>query len=185
VTLFITVAPYHNMLVLFSLSSLSLLEASLPNLLPISFKSLVSFYGEVVVAAQITSVVVTCLDLFKVGSSVAFKDSFQGATRTTAVILDPTRCALSNGTVSSPSLLFFGYFIIVFASLVCTLGAKGFFKSSTSPPAHPVPDAHRNGLEAAPPSCPLSSNHPPPPQPIDPASENHASVYSHGQLFYS
>ncbi|KAJ7283149.1 hypothetical protein C8J57DRAFT_1709613 [Mycena rebaudengoi] len=154
------------MLALFALLSLSLLEDDLPSLLSISSKSLVSFFGGVVVAAQITSV-----DLFKVGSSVAFKDSFQESTRTTAVILDPTRCALSNGTVSSPSLLFFGYFIIVFASLVCTFGAKGFFKSPTSPPVHPVPDAHRNGLEATPPSCPLSSNHPPPPPPIDPASE--------------
>jgi hypothetical protein len=118
--------------------------SSLPFL---SSKSLVSFFEGPIVAAQISVLVVVSGFNFK---SVVLP--YNMVTRTTAAVLPPTRCALSNRSLVSPFSFFSGYFIIVLVSLVCTLRAKGFTtkRTSGSPPPQNRPSRSRNSAEDPP-----------------------------------
>ncbi|KAJ7286904.1 hypothetical protein C8J57DRAFT_1495392 [Mycena rebaudengoi] len=117
--------------------------SSLPFL---SSKSLVSFLEGPIVAAQISVLVVVSGFNFK---SVVLP--YNTATRTTAAVLSPTRCALSNGSLASPFSLFLGYFIIILVSIVCTLRAKGFTTKCTSgSPPQNRPSRSRNSAEDPP-----------------------------------
>ncbi|KAJ6591231.1 hypothetical protein DFH09DRAFT_1273868 [Mycena vulgaris] len=134
-----------------------------------SSKGLVGFLGGFCIGAQVTA------NIFLSSLSVA-KNSSLRATRTLEIILLPTKCDLSNGTISSSYVALIAYATVVFASLFCILRAKGFTSSSSStcnqslshgePPSHDDPlhskasprafsPAHnRNGVGNHPPSPP-------------------------------
>ncbi|KAJ7242080.1 hypothetical protein C8J57DRAFT_1477592 [Mycena rebaudengoi] len=144
------------------------------SMLSLSSKGLFGVFGGFVAAAQITVVVFSGLN-FKVGSQfVARKDGFHRATRTSAVLLQPTRCALSNGTLESPALFFLGFFIIMLVSLVCAFAAKaGVTPTKTAfPPAYIPPGDNKQITFPNPPATfPVSDSQSPPPPPIDPGSK--------------
>ncbi|KAF7342091.1 hypothetical protein MVEN_01796400 [Mycena venus] len=91
-------------------------------------KGLVGLFGGFCVGAQLAfGIALSSLSVPKIQDSVI-------ASRTTKLGLLPTKCVLSNGTVSFPYVAAMGYATIIFASLFCILRAKGFFSRPPSPP---------------------------------------------------
>ncbi|KAJ7499747.1 hypothetical protein FB451DRAFT_1429917 [Mycena latifolia] len=95
-----------------------------------------------------------CSGLF-IGSKVAVtqfivsipKDSFP-ATRTTEIILLPTKCVLSSSKISFSCIAILAYVTFIFASVICILRAKGFTRASgngvASQPPSPPPEPGSN-----------------------------------------
>ncbi|KAJ6591243.1 hypothetical protein DFH09DRAFT_1139090, partial [Mycena vulgaris] len=108
------------------------IRSSALSLFSFSFKGLVSFLGGFCIGAQVTANIL-------LSSLSAAKNSSLRATRTFEIILLPTKCDLSNGTISSPYVALIAYATVVFASLFCILRAKGFTSSSSSTCTQPSP----------------------------------------------
>lgn len=121
--------PYHNMLQI---------PSSVLSLFSFSSKGLAGLFGGFCIGAQLTvSIVLSGLSVPKI------TDSLNLATRTTEIVLLPTKCALSNGTISFPYVAAMGYATIIFASFFYILRAKGFGCSlSTFPPIQNPPHGH-------------------------------------------
>lgn len=154
-----------TMVALSTLSQLSKLSSASPA----SSKSLVSFFGVLVAATELVVV-----GLFKAGSSSsdASKGGFRGATHTIPVVYKPTQCLPSSDAMVAPSFLFYGPFIVMLVSAVCTLGCVT--GTGTSPPAPPTPQDPQNTqhiVQTPSSNSLLYDGQPPPPPPIDPGSE--------------
>ncbi|KAJ7499741.1 hypothetical protein FB451DRAFT_1429902 [Mycena latifolia] len=70
------------------------------------------------------------------------KDSFP-ATRTTEIVLLPTKCVLSSPKISFSCIAILAYATFIFASVICILRAKGFTRASNgvaSQPPSPPPE---------------------------------------------
>ncbi|KAJ7845091.1 hypothetical protein B0H13DRAFT_2676039 [Mycena leptocephala] len=113
------------------------IPSSVLSLFSFSSKGLVGLLGGFCIGAQLTvSIVLSSLSVPKI------TDSLNLATRTTEVVLLPTKCALSNGTISFPYVAAMGYATIIFASFYI-LRAKGLSCSlSTFPPIQNPPHGH-------------------------------------------
>ncbi|KAJ7773099.1 hypothetical protein B0H16DRAFT_1714010 [Mycena metata] len=112
--------------------------------------------------------------LFYIGAQFTLSTVLAGvkntlsATRTTEIILLPTKCDLSNGTLSNPYVAAMGYATVISATLFFILRAKGFNPPPPTPPGpeYPVPSSskispdsvpsqnNRNGMGSEPPSPP-------------------------------
>ncbi|KAJ7773180.1 hypothetical protein B0H16DRAFT_1714079 [Mycena metata] len=117
--------------------------------------------------------------LFCIGAQVMLSTFLAGvqntssATRTTKLTLLPTKCVLSNGTLSNPYVAAMGYATVIFATLFFILRVKGFTHTSPGPPSptppspeYPVlssskispgsipPRHNRSGMGSEPPSPP-------------------------------
>ncbi|KAJ7124544.1 hypothetical protein C8R44DRAFT_735011 [Mycena epipterygia] len=103
------------------------------------------------------------------------KSSLRGATRTTEIVLLPTKCGIPSSTRSFPYLVFMGYVISISASLFFSLRAKGFSSSFGSSQTHPSPDAPMSDGSASGPSFAPARYHngvgsQPPSPPTEPGS---------------
>ncbi|KAJ7753706.1 hypothetical protein B0H16DRAFT_1886783 [Mycena metata] len=106
------------------------------------------------------------------------------ATRTTEIILSPTKSVLSNGNLSNPYMAAMGYATVILITLFLILRAKGSSYTSpcspgpspppTSPsPEYPVPSASKSSPGGAPPSHNHSGmGSEPPSPPPDPGSDS-------------
>ncbi|KAJ6562510.1 hypothetical protein B0H19DRAFT_1069122 [Mycena capillaripes] len=119
--------------------------SSILTLFSFSSKGLVGLFGGFCIGAQVSvSIVLSGLSVSKIHGSLL-------ATRTTEIVLLPTKCVPSNGTASFPYVAAMGYATVVFASLFCILRAKGFITQPPSPPPDPSSscstnkDPRRNG----------------------------------------
>ncbi|KAJ7879848.1 hypothetical protein B0H13DRAFT_2667858 [Mycena leptocephala] len=119
------------------------IPSSVLSLFSFSSKGLVGLLGGFCIGAQLTvSIVLSGLSVPKI------TDSLNLATRTTEIVLVPTKCALSNGTISFPYVAAMGYATIIFAGFFYILRAKGFSCSlSTFPPIQNPPDGHPPNAE--------------------------------------
>ncbi|KAJ7755100.1 hypothetical protein B0H16DRAFT_1830628 [Mycena metata] len=95
-----------------------------------SSKSLGGFFGLICVGIQMVLTVILS-DSSKTEFTTAAR-----ATTTVKVVLQPTKCVLSNGTTSFPYVAAMGYATIVFLSLLYILRAKGF-GTGDQPPSPP------------------------------------------------
>ncbi|KAF7331075.1 hypothetical protein MVEN_02447800 [Mycena venus] len=100
------------------------IPSSILSLVSLSSKGFVRIFGGLCIGTQIAVTLVL--------SSSKIEYTAVRATKTHAVELVPTRCVLSNGTISSPYVATMGYATVIFASLFCILLAKGF--TSSRPP---------------------------------------------------
>ncbi|KAJ7282737.1 hypothetical protein C8J57DRAFT_1554975 [Mycena rebaudengoi] len=147
----------------------------------VTSKSLVSFFGGVLVASQVSVVVISSLD-FKAVASIVDSGFIKETPTPTTVILEPTRCTPSNGNGNGNHHCFiFGFLIIMLVSLVSTLGATGGFSKSAAiklPPDYPVLGGNQQIILPAPPAnwrnLPVSDARPPPPPPAEPGTEINA-----------
>ncbi|KAJ7282604.1 hypothetical protein C8J57DRAFT_1710714 [Mycena rebaudengoi] len=142
----------------------------------VTSKSLVSFFGSVLAVAQVSVVVVISGRDFEASMSIVNSGIIKG-TPTTKVLLEPTRCTPSSGIRTPPQFFFFGFFIIMLVSLVCTLGTKGSCSGTTAvklPLDYPVLGGNQQIVFPAPPenwrNLPISDARPPPPPPPEPGS---------------
>ncbi|KAJ7484445.1 hypothetical protein FB451DRAFT_1554973 [Mycena latifolia] len=101
---------------------------------------------------------------FSISAHVAFtilsipKDIFH-STQTTKIVLVPTKCVLSNGTVAFPFIAVMAYATVVFTSLFWILRAKGFSSWTRHPGSIPN-DSTKSDLSSVgeqPPSPPPES----------------------------
>ncbi|KAJ6544282.1 hypothetical protein B0H19DRAFT_1238756 [Mycena capillaripes] len=99
-----------------------------------SSKGIVGLLGGLCIGTQVA------VNLVLYGSKTEF--SVVRATPTIEIVV-PTRCVLSNDTLSFPYVAAMGYAIVIFLSLFCILRAKGFASASSSgsvpSPQPPVP----------------------------------------------
>ncbi|KAJ6544284.1 hypothetical protein B0H19DRAFT_1238758 [Mycena capillaripes] len=99
-----------------------------------SSKGIVGLLGGLCIGTQVA------VNLVLYGSKTEF--SVVRATPTIEIVV-PTRCVLSNDTLSFPYVAAMGYAIVIFLGLFCMLRAKGFASASSSGsvPSHqpPVP----------------------------------------------
>ncbi|KAJ7016576.1 hypothetical protein C8F04DRAFT_1160553 [Mycena alexandri] len=124
--------------------------------------------------------------LFYIGAHVVLSTVLAGvsgvknglsATSTTEIILAPTNCVLSNGTLSHPYVAAMGCATVIFAMLFFILRAKGFSYTSPCspgpPPEYPVPSASKISPGAVPPAHHHSGmGSEPPSPPPDPGSDS-------------
>ncbi|KAJ7033123.1 hypothetical protein C8F04DRAFT_1105209 [Mycena alexandri] len=131
--------------------------------------------------------------LFYIGAHVVLSTVLAGvsgvknglsATSTTEIILSPTNCVLSNGTLSHPYVAAMGCATVIFATLFFILRAKGFsYTSPCSPgpppsptppsPEYPVPSISNSSPGAVPPAHNHSGmGSEPPSPPPDPGSDS-------------
>ncbi|KAJ7282622.1 hypothetical protein C8J57DRAFT_1710724 [Mycena rebaudengoi] len=160
----------RNMLSLSTLSSF-LFKGLVSSMGTVTSKSLVSFFGSVLVVAQVSVV-----RDFEASMSIVNSGIIKG-TPTTKVLLEPTRCTTSSGIPTPPNYFIFGFFIIMLVSLVCTLGTKGSSSGTTTvklPLDYPVLGGNQQIVFPAPPenwrNLPISDGRPPPPPPPEPGS---------------
>ncbi|KAJ7499719.1 hypothetical protein FB451DRAFT_1358806 [Mycena latifolia] len=116
--------PYHNMLQI---------PSSVFSLFSLSSKVLVGLCGGLFIGSKVA---VTQFIL-----SIP-KDSFP-ATRTTEIVLLPTKCVLSSPKISFSCISILAYATFIFASVICILRAKGFTRASNdvaSQPPSPPPE---------------------------------------------
>ncbi|KAJ7282601.1 hypothetical protein C8J57DRAFT_1554702 [Mycena rebaudengoi] len=170
--------PYHNMLALSARNILSLSTLFFKGLVSskgtVTSKSLVSFFGTVLVATQVSVVVVTSgRDLEAVVSVI--NSGIMKGTPTTEIIFEPTRCTPSSRIPTPPHYFIFSFFTIILVSLVCSLGANGSFSGTTTvklPPDYLVLGGNQQIVFPAPPNSwrnlPISDDRPPPPSPPEP-----------------
>jgi hypothetical protein len=136
-----------------------------------SSKGLVGLFGGFFIGAQVT------LNIVLSGQSVPKTSLY--ATRTTEIVLMPTKCVPSNGTIHLPYVAAMGYAIVIFASLFSILRAKGFGHSQALPdgrppsPDDPIPYDSLVSNRAIPPACnPIGMGTQPPSPPPDPGSSS-------------
>ncbi|KAJ6572078.1 hypothetical protein B0H19DRAFT_1372972, partial [Mycena capillaripes] len=116
------------------------IPSSVFTLVSFSSKGLVGLFGGFCIGAQLA------LNIVLSGLSEVPKNSLSFATRTTEIVLLPTKCVLSNGTISFPYVAAMGYATVVFAGLFFILRAKGFSHGQVLPdgrspsPDYPVSD---------------------------------------------
>ncbi|KAJ7928148.1 hypothetical protein B0H13DRAFT_2265369 [Mycena leptocephala] len=98
------------------------------------------------------------------------------ATRTTEIILMPTKCVPSNGTIHLPYVAAMGYAIVSFASLFSILRAKGFQALPDGGPSSaddPIPHDSSVSNRAIPSACNhIGTGTQPPSPPPDPGSSS-------------
>ncbi|KAJ6532699.1 hypothetical protein DFH09DRAFT_1370195 [Mycena vulgaris] len=137
------------------------IPSSVLSLFSFSSKGLTGLFGGFCIGAQVTFTVV----LSAMSGSVP-KDSFYDATRTIEIILLPTKCLLSTGTVSFPYTAATAYATVTFASLFYIFRAKGFSCSFTpSPYINPDPTPHNSmqSTSSSPPHNQIGAQPPSPP----------------------
>ncbi|KAJ7911992.1 hypothetical protein B0H13DRAFT_2478898 [Mycena leptocephala] len=100
------------------------------SLFSFSSKGLVGLFGGFFIGAQVT------LNMIVLSGLSVPKTSLY-ATRTTEIVLMPTKCVPSNGTIHLPYVAAMGYAIVIFASLFSILRAKGFGHSQALPDGRP------------------------------------------------
>ncbi|KAJ7177815.1 hypothetical protein C8R46DRAFT_664838 [Mycena filopes] len=97
----------------------------------LSSKGLAGLFGGFYIGAQVAvSLVLSSLSVPKLSNSLI-------ATRTTNIILSPTKCVPSNGTPSFHYVAAMGYAIVISAILFSILRAKGFTTAPSPPPPEP------------------------------------------------
>ncbi|KAJ6466629.1 hypothetical protein DFH09DRAFT_1381688 [Mycena vulgaris] len=137
------------------------IPSSVLSLFSFSSKGLAGLFGGFCIGAQITFTVV----LSAMSGSIP-KDSFYDATRTIKIVLLPTKCLLSTGTVSFPYTAAIAYATVTFASLFYIFRAKGISCSFTpSPHRNPDPTPHNStqSTSSSPPHNQIGAQPPSPP----------------------
>ncbi|KAJ7916312.1 hypothetical protein B0H13DRAFT_2323586 [Mycena leptocephala] len=105
------------------------IPSSALSLFSFSSKGLVGILSGLCVGSQVVALVL----------SSSLKTEFTAVTRTSRTVeIVPTRCVLSNGTLSFPYVAAMGYATLLFAGLVYILRAKGFSCDSSN--GHSLPD---------------------------------------------
>ncbi|KAJ7931254.1 hypothetical protein B0H13DRAFT_1959618 [Mycena leptocephala] len=121
------------------------------SLFSFSSKGLVGLFGGFFIGAQVT------LNMIVLSGLSVPKTSLY-ATRTTEIILMPTKCVPSNGTIHFPYVAAMGYAIVIFASLFSILRAKGFQALPDGGPPSPDDPIPHDSSPPSPPPDPGSSS---------------------------
>jgi hypothetical protein len=143
----------RNMLSLSTLSTL-FFKGLVSSKGTVTSKSLVSFFGTVLVATQVSVVVVTSGRDFEAVVSV-INSGIMKDTPTTEIIFEPTQCTPSSRIPTPPHYFIFSFFTIILVSLVCSLGANGSFSGTTTvklPPDYLVLGGNQQIVFPAPPN---------------------------------
>ncbi|KAF7331080.1 hypothetical protein MVEN_02448300 [Mycena venus] len=142
------------------------IPSSILSLVSLSSKGFFRIFGGLCIGTQIAVTLVL--------SSSKIEHTAVRATKTHAVELVPTRCVLSNGTISSPYVATMGYAAVIFASLFCILLAKGFTSSRPPNPDDHGPD-FSSSFDRGATFAQTDTGSQPPSPPSDPGSSRNAN----------